>query len=309
MRERIAVGFIKCLERLELDTAERLGAALGMLCYYMGLRRKIVAQQLRRCLGHLPLRQRRAAGRLCYANAGANLLNIFATKDPQQPFGPRWKKLNPRWSALMGKTYKSAVYVSPHLGAYEVNAWMTIQDLQQESMFCYVRIQKDAAVDEIVNKHRRLCGADVLFVRDEDKGSVLKTYAALKKGRRSLNILADQGPRKIHGRPAFFLGQATYCHHGPFVFAKRAKIPIIPCLTLRTGVAEFRYLCGRPIDCTGRDVDEIMQLYLDQLSAMIAAHPGQYFWHHRRFKHLADLEVRAQEPWRTQGLRLLVDNP
>jgi lauroyl/myristoyl acyltransferase len=46
---------------------------------------------------------------------------------------------------------------------------------------------------------------------------------------------------------------------------------------------------------------------MDRLSAIIAAFPGQYFWHHRRFKRPLELPRRAEEPWRVHGLRLLVE--
>ena len=67
--------------------------------------------------------------------------------------------------------------------------------------------------------------------------------------------------------------------------------------------------CTKDREAARRGLGEAaVQHGMDQLSAIIAAFPGQYFWHHRRFKHPVDgLVPRPREPWRTRGLRLLVD--
>ena len=295
----------KAMESLEVDTCERFAAAIGILCYRLGLRRRLVADNLRRSLGHLSVQRRQRAAELCYANFAANVCGICATKEGPQPFGDQWTILNPHWIKQLGQRYPSAIYVSAHLGAFEAAAWITSQHLQQDHILCYVREQRDPVANECVNRHREWCGASLIY--QHDKSVIFKTSAALKKGQESLAILADQGPRKKMGRPGIFLGQPTYCHHGPVVYAKRARVPIIPFVCLRVGVKRYAYFCGRPIDCAGHDPDQIMQLYLDQLSAMIAAYPGQYFWQHRRFKHKAEDLSRPSEPWREHGLRLLVE--
>ena len=297
---------LRALESLEVDTCERVAGAFGLLCYYLGLRRKVVAQQLKQCLGHLPVAQRRRAARLCYANIAANLCGILATKAEAKPFGRDWQVLNPGWIEHIAKQHPSAIYVSAHLGAFEAAAWITSRHLEQDHILCYVRQQRDAAVDDLVNKHRQWCGAQLIY--QHDKSVVFKTSATLKKGKGSLAILADQGPRKKIGRPGIFLGQATNCHHGPVIYAKRAKVPIIPFVCLRVGVKRYAYFVGRPIPHDQLDTDAMMQLYLDQISAMIAAFPGQYFWHHRRFKHHAEHLERQAEPWIERGLRMLISH-
>lgn len=307
MRKLLTRICLRALESLEVDTCERVAAAFGILCYYLGLRRRIVSQQLQLCLGHLPLRQRQRAARLCYANIAANLCGILATKEEARPFGDDWHILNPHWIELVAQRYPSAIYVSAHLGAFEAAAWITSQHLAQDHILCYVRQQRDAYADDLINKHRQWCGAQLIY--QHDKSVVFKTSATLKKGKGSLAILADQGPRKQVGRPGHFLGQPTYCHHGPVIYAQRAKVPIIPFVCLRVGIKRYAYFVGRPYLARGQSVDAVMQHYLDQLSALIAAFPGQYFWHHRRFKHHAQNLERAQEPWRAHGLRVLVDPP
>ena len=81
MRRFFVFIFTKALAALRFETAERLGGALGILAYYLGVRRKVVADQMRICLPHLSVRQRRMAAKRCYASIGANAFSIFATND------------------------------------------------------------------------------------------------------------------------------------------------------------------------------------------------------------------------------------
>lgn len=290
---------------MRYETAERLGAALGLLAYNLGVRRKVVADQMRLCLPHLSVSERRRAAKRCYASIGANVFGIFATTDDEEPFGSGWEQMSPSWCRLMGEKYPGAIYLTLHLGAWEANAWITMRHLPPKRMICYATAQREASLDKELNERRAHCGGEMVFVRDEDRRSALHTIRSLRNGERSVYLLADQGPRKQHGEPAWFLGQATYCHHGAVVFAQRTAVPIIPCVSIRIASGRFKYFCGRPFDCTDLDESLALQVCMDQLSALIAAFPGQYFWHHRRFKHYAELTAREAEAWRQHGLQIL----
>lgn len=307
MMHALIALFLRCLASLRFETAERLGAALGLLSYHLGVRRRVVAGQIKQCLPDLSPAERRRAIRACYCSIGANVFSIFATADDQHPFGDRWRQMNPQWCQLMGQRHPGAVYLTLHLGAWEANAWITIRHLQQERIICYATTQHDALLDQALNQRRTRRGADMVFVRGDDRRSALQTIRSLRGGERSAYLLSDQGPRPRHGQAAWFLGQPTYCHHGAVIFAQRAGVPIIPCVSLRSGPAQFNYFCGRPLDCSALDEDQALQICMDCLSALIAAFPGQYFWHHRRFKHHADIPARDREPWRERGLRVLTD--
>ena len=60
------------------DTADRLGGALGVLAYHLGIRRRVVRQTMRLGLPGWPGPRRRDEARRSYATMGANFLQLFA---------------------------------------------------------------------------------------------------------------------------------------------------------------------------------------------------------------------------------------
>jgi lauroyl/myristoyl acyltransferase len=104
------------------------------------------------------------------------------------------------------------------------------------------------------------------------------------------------------------MGVETYCHSGPGFFAKRAGVPIIPGLCVRVRAGEFKVMIGRPLASSAGDEAALIQASMDLLGAMIATVPGQYFWHHKRFKNHLGRTERSVEPWKVHGFSL-VGNP
>lgn len=290
------------MARLHFRTAERLGGGLGIFVYHLGIRRALVAANMKMTLPDMSARRRRKAIRQSYASLGANVLSMLATYDAEHPFADDWQQMNPQWCEALGRRYPAAVYVTMHLGAWECNAWLTIRHLLQDRIICYATAQHFAAADAAINERRTSLGADMVFVRDGDRRGALDTMRNLRRGLGSVYLLADQGPRPQNGVPAWFLGQPTYCHHGPVIFAQRCGVPIIPCCTIRIGAGRFRYFTGRPLHVDGMSEAAAVQVYMDWISALIARFPGQYFWQHRRFKHAAESPPRDYEPWQAHGL-------
>ena len=72
------------LNRLAADTACRLGGTLGVLAWRLGLRRRVVNEQLSACLG-LRGEARAQVARRCYASMGANFLQVWTTGGPDGP--------------------------------------------------------------------------------------------------------------------------------------------------------------------------------------------------------------------------------
>src|SRR5262249_1482577 len=147
----------------------------------------------------------------------------------------------------------------------------------------------------------------VLMARHGDRTSAVTVMRALRDGC-SLGLMADQKPADEESEPAFFLGRPTNCHRGPAFFAARAGAALVPGFCVRTRAGVSALFVGRPLE--PRAGARLTQGVMDWYSAMIAAFPGQYFWHHKRFTGTPPvLAPRAVEPWRARGLRLLVEDP
>jgi KDO2-lipid IV(A) lauroyltransferase len=297
----VTLPLIGLIARIPADTADRAGAALGVLCFHLGLRRRVVSGNLGRALG-LKGSRRRAVARRSYATMGANFLNVWTFGQAAGPeAGVEW--MAPAWVAHLHRHHPGRVMLTLHLGSWDVagHAGATLSG----KVMVYAKAQHDPLLDAELNRARGRAGMEVLFARHGERTAAVTALRALRAGR-TLGLLADQMPGAQEGVPAWFLGVPTSCHGGPAVFSRRGGVPVVPGFCLRVAAGRYAMFYGRPLPACADD-GALIQAGMDRLSAIIAAFPGQYFWHHRRFKRPIDLPPRPSEPWRTRGLRLLVD--
>jgi KDO2-lipid IV(A) lauroyltransferase len=299
MRAAVVRFLLGLLGRLSGDTAGRLGACLGLLAGALGIRRRVVDGNLARFGLRGPAR--RAVRRRSYATIGANFIELWTVGGVN---GPEHGvvMMNPRWLERLRRTEPGCVLVSPHLGSWEMAVGGVAPRIGGVQV--YAKPLHDRLIDELTNAQRMKLDCSVLLT---DRNAAVQALRRLRAGR-CLGLLADQRPADHEAEPAYFLGQATNCHRGPGFFATRAKVPVVPAFCLRTGAGRYHVFVGRPWHPT--TADDATQVVMDWLSAMVAAFPGQYFWHHKRFAgKTPDLPPRAREPWRERGLRLLVELP
>jgi KDO2-lipid IV(A) lauroyltransferase len=292
---------LRLLNRLAADTACRVGGGLGVLAWRLGVRRRVAAQQLTACLGvRGPARARIL--RRAYASMGAQFLQIWTIGGPASPV-EAVRFLNPGWVAHLTRRHRGIVFLTGHLGDWDMGAHAMAR--QRDELLVYAKAQHNPALDARLNAQRAKAGLRVVLVQPSDRSSAVQALKALRRGA-ALGMLADQKPSG--GTPAWFLGQPARCHDGPAFFARKAGVPIIPGFSVRIAAGRSVVFVGRPF-LAGADHAADVQRIMDQLSAMIAAFPGQYFWMHRRFRpeDAPPLPGRPDEPWRGRGLRLLVD--
>lgn len=295
----VTVPLIRLLASVGADTADRAGGSLGVLAFHLGLRRPVVSANLALTLG-LRGSKRRDIARRSYATMGANFFSIWTFGGPHGPqSGVRW--LNPLWMTHLQRISPGRVMLSPHLGSWDVAGMASA--MHSGRVLVYAKKQHDALLDRELCRARNSVGIDILLAREGGLGAALTALRALRAGR-TLGLTADQSPGGKDGIPAWFLGVPTLCHGGPAVFARMANVPVVPSFCLRLAAGQYGLFLGRALPANNDD--QIMtQAGMDCTSAIIAAFPGQYFWHHRRFKRPIELARRGEEPWRTRGLRLL----
>lgn len=289
---------LSALNRLASDTACRVGGGLGVLAWRLGVRRRIANQTITRCLG-LRGRARALVMRRSYATMGANFLDVWTIGGPAGPETGAGT-LNPGWMAASLRRYRNGVFVTPHIGNWDMGAYSLTRISAEVTV--YAKAQHNQGLDKHLNAIRSRLGMRVLLLTPGEKTGAVKAIKVLRRGG-ILGILADQKPSE--GIPSYFLGIATRCHEGPAFFARKVGVPIIPGLSVRVRAGVSLMLVGRPYEVTGDNATDV-QRTMDLMSAMIAAFPGQFFWQHRRFPdEVVNLPPRAEEPWRSQGLRLL----
>jgi Kdo2-lipid IVA lauroyltransferase/acyltransferase len=289
---------LQLLNRLAADTACRLGGTLGVLAWRLGIRRRLAARQMEDCLG-LRGPDRARILRRSYASMGAQFLQVWTIGGPDGPEG-HVTIANPGWAATVVRRHPAAVFLTCHLGDWDMAAHAMTR-LGGE-VLVYAKAQHNPEMDRLLNQRREAAGLRVVLVQPKDRTGAVVALKSLRR-RTALGIMADQRP--AGGTAAWFLGREAWCFDGPAFFARKAGVPIVPGFAVRRRAGVSMLFVGRPFAASGDHAVDV-QRCMDQLSAMIAALPGQYFWQHRRFAGQPPLlERRAVEPWRGQGLRLI----
>jgi KDO2-lipid IV(A) lauroyltransferase len=116
----------------------------------------------------------------------------------------------------------------------------------------------------------------------------LSRMAELLSGNKIVSYLADQDARR-DGIFVDFLGRPASTVRGPAIFAIRKGCPIVALFLIREGTDRHRAVVEPPIWPDPRlkgseAIRDLTQRYTDVLERYVRAHPGQYFWMHRRWK-------------------------
>ncbi|MBA3686739.1 MAG: hypothetical protein H0W72_16065, partial [Planctomycetes bacterium] len=199
---RLAIlPMLDAIGSLSAATAERLGAAIGVLGFAVGWRRSVVSGNLRLALG-LRGNARRRIARRCYASIGAQMLSLWTVGQGRAGPEAGVRVLNPRWLDRMRRDHHGAVWLTLHIGNWDVTA-STLSGGGR--VIVYAKRQHDAAVDERINRQRNRLGMEVVIARDGDRTSAVTVLRGLRSGA-AVGLLADQKPRGLEGEPGYFLG-------------------------------------------------------------------------------------------------------
>ena len=96
-----------------------------------------------------------------------------------------------------------------------------------------------------------------------------------------------------------FFGVRASTSPGPALIALRAGVRVIPAACFRIGPDRHRMVIRPPLPLpeTGdraKDVELLTARANEALEAFVRAHPEQWMWSHRRFRHSPDL---ARDPY------------
>ena len=118
---------------------------------------------------------------------------------------------------------------------------------------------------------------------------------ALGRGRLVVTLI-DQYSRRTRGVFVPLFGRRCSTSAGVATLAIRKGAPIIPCYTLRTAPDRhvIRFLPPIEFERSGdsqRDIEALTARFNQTYEAIIRAHPEQWLWAHRRFRHSPDLDA------------------
>lgn len=273
------------LSALPWRTASNLGARLGLLGYRpVGIRRDVVERQIAAAFPEMNRAQVITIARQSYESLGRTtvetamlprlgrdgVLDLFDEAD--------------NWEAVESarEQGKGVILVAGHLGNWELGgAYVAARGIPLDVI---ARGQGNPLFDGYLTSTRTRIGMAVVHDRD----AVRRSPRSLKEGN-GVAFMVDQGVLGLASTYVPFFGRPAKTPRGPAVFALRLRAPVVFAVALRKPDGRFvMSFEAVPIRETGereRDVDTIVSDYTRVLERWVRRAPGQYFWHHRRWKH------------------------
>jgi len=176
---------------------------------------------------------------------------------------------------------KGIILITGHFGNWELaGAYVASRGIPIEVI---VRRMNNPLFDAYVTRTRE--GAGMIVVHDHD--AVRRTPRAFKAGH-AVAFVADQGVLGLASTFVPFFGRPAKTPRGPAVFALRFRLPTLFVAAVREANGKYRCVVT-PVEIpdTGdreADVDTVVARYTAILESWVRRYPGQYFWHHRRWK-------------------------
>jgi lauroyl/myristoyl acyltransferase len=277
--------------RLDEARAVRVGEALGRTAYRLGIRRTIVDENLRIAFPEADDDWIRATGQAASAWLGRETMMMLRLSwaSPEDIIA-RTRPVNAEAAIDDFNAGRGLVVVAGHLGNWEIGAaTMAVRG------YPIVAIAKRAAnplfYQKILAARARL-GVDVIdFMR-----AARPTLQALRAGK-AVAFAADQHAGRA-GIWVPFFGRLASTFRGPALMALRSGAPMYLSLPLRVADGSYE-LHFEAIDTTPTgdleaDVARVTRAWVARLEAAVRRHPGQYLWHHRRWR-TPPADVQEQE--------------
>jgi KDO2-lipid IV(A) lauroyltransferase len=176
---------------------------------------------------------------------------------------------------------KGIILITGHFGNWELaGAYVAARGIPIEVI---VRRMNHPLFDSYVTRTRQ--GAGMIVVYDHD--AVKRTPRAFKAGH-AVAFVADQGVLGLASTFVPFFGRPAKTPRGPAVFALRLRLPTFFVAAVREPRGTYRCVVT-PVEIpdTGdreADIDTVVARYTSILESWVRRYPGQYFWHHRRWK-------------------------
>lgn len=278
------ISVFRLLNYLPLAWLHRLGAVAGWFSWlFSPTYRRNMRENMVQALGE---EGERRARRAAIASAGKTSLELpriwLRTVEEAAALVVRVSG----WDAVEAavKEGKGIVYLTPHLGCFEVTAqylstYAPITALYRPPKQAW--LQKMIEVGR-VRKQMHLAAADLAGVR-----TLLK---ALKRGE-AVGILPDQTPRKGEGRWLDFFGRPAYTMTLAARLSESGATVIMMWAERLPGGAGFHFHLRLPSQPIAGTLEERAQQINREIEALILECPGQYLWGYNRYKRPRGVEA------------------
>jgi KDO2-lipid IV(A) lauroyltransferase len=257
-----------------------IGSAIGSLACFLGFRRKVALDGLRRAFPELSERERRRLASTAYAQLGRSLAEIalvrrLADGDLEDLVKFRgWE----RFESARAKG-RGVVVAVAHFGNWE--------------LLGRAAARRGVKLTAITRKLRGIANRPLLAARREgglrelpDKGSTQAAMALLRRGE-TLAVVVDQNMRPRRGIFVEFFGEQACTTPAAAVLSLRSGAPLLAAFPVRQPDGTHLVEVHGPFttDLRGHAaVVALTQALTRTVEAEVRAHPDHWFWVHRRWK-------------------------
>jgi KDO2-lipid IV(A) lauroyltransferase len=288
---RLLGWIVRAIPRRWLDA---FGVGLGWLVWALGIRRRVVLENLRLAFPERAEAERREIARRTYLNLGQMIPDFLRV-----PFLPReeierifvydgFELLEE--ARAQGK---GVIVCTAHFGNFDLLA--AAHTLRGFPVTMITRQMGKSGANDLWRAIRRRSGVEDLVV---SKGSTLAAAVRAMKAGRFLGYVIDQNQALRHAIFPTFFGVPAATAPTPAVLAMRSGAPVVFALSVPLGDGRHKVIVEGPLEFpdTGdrdRDVLAFMQDVNDRLERWIRVYPDHWYWLHRRWKTRPPAEHQA----------------
>jgi KDO2-lipid IV(A) lauroyltransferase len=284
------------LRGLPAATAHGVAAGIGRRLFDRGGKRpEIALANLRIAFPDLSEQERREIGRESFSHFARNVVDVVRSQswsDDKIRRHVTIEGLEHAMAAVAGG--RGAFGLTLHLGCFElITLAAALAGLPSAAVG---RPMSNPFLYRDLVRNRSRTGA-VIIDRRRGAREILR---ALREGR-AVGILNDQYSRRRRGVFVPFFGVRCSTSAGLATLSLRSGAPVFTVYARRDGPDHHLVRFGPVLEIPRsgnrvKDVEVATAYYNEVLEGMIRAHPEQYMWAHRRFRHSPDLEADPYPP-------------
>lgn len=298
--EYVGYSLLRAIGRaLPYARADAVGMAMGRFLFSaFGVRRRVSMENLRHAFPEKSEAELRRIGRDALGNYGRTMMLAFwASGRDASELNAHLHFVNERHALDASALGRGLIVLSGHFGAWELFPCAFAYRLNLP-MTIIVHTQRNARVNAILVKDRNRHGNRTVTMEQAPR----EVLTVLRNGG-TLGLLGDQsGPKE--SMSVEFFGRPCAAYRGPAVFSLRQGSPIVMPMMMRRPDRGYDIVI-EPIESSDLSgpAEENVRILTERHTALleryIRAHPDQWLWAHKRWKHteyFLGLQHQSQPP-------------
>ncbi|MBI5706099.1 MAG: lysophospholipid acyltransferase family protein [Armatimonadetes bacterium] len=274
------VGLEAWARRKTVEQAERTGARLGMVFFWLSAKHRTCAMKnLELVFPEMSFPDRKALAKRVFQHFGRVALDFVRTeaRTLEEVIARTTVHAPDHLAAGLSKG-KGVLNVGMHFGNWE--RMVHFLSAVGHPMSAVVREADEAGLEAQIRKLREHAGMDVLA-----RGNAVRAMLTALRAGKQVSLLADQN---AYDAMVPFFGKPAGTALGPAVLHLRTGAPIVLCFYPRIGPGRYEMIWDAPIDYSEAEEkptpEEIMEQIHRRFEEIIRKYPEQWLWFHDRWR-------------------------